>query len=221
MANLSVYSNEKPAASLCKTAITLLCQELYTSQATHIAVHDHSAQIIQSFAVLSLCCLFCYTCRHAAQSTDHLDTVSSVQARLSVDRRRFAVAAAVNIDCQHRNAMRQLLRLQLHLKSLMRCSCQVHSGPRGVAAAAGAAAGGQHSQLAVAAWSMRTAALIPGPRAVQQPLRSCYTFSLGSRGFAHSAAATEVVSSRRKTSPPQAYGAEQIQVTACVHAHQP
>lgn len=120
--------------------------------------------------------------------------------------------------------MRQLLRLQAQLKQLTRASSQMHSGPRSVAAAA--AAGGQQSQLAMSAVS-RPAALLPAaPRPVQQALCSFHTLHQGSRGYASSAAAaTQAVSSRRKTSPPQAYGAEQIQVTAgmhaCTHQHKP
>jgi hypothetical protein len=110
--------------------------------------------------------------------------------------------------------MRQLLTLRVHLSGLIESSHRMYTiGGRGVAGAA-EAAGWQFPQLLA---PMRPAA---HHHRLVNPLISSQLHLKSSRGFAQSAVALEAVGSRRKSSPPQAYGAEQIQVRlhACMHA---
>jgi hypothetical protein len=102
--------------------------------------------------------------------------------------------------------MRQLLRLESGVVGIMR----VLSGHGRVQ---GAAAGGwQHPQALVLRAATAAAGLPALPHAAGQAYSSSSTLQHGSRGFAQRAVAAEAVSSRRKTSPPQAYDAQQIQV---------
>jgi hypothetical protein len=100
----------------------------------------------------------------------------------------------------------------------------------------GAAAGGwQHPQALLSLRPATAAAGLPAlPHvAAAQAYSSSFSLQHGSRSYSQSAVAAEAVSSRRKTSPPQAYDAQQIQVrlqsSSCcaravtdpgMHAHQ-